>query len=64
LLSKVKTTIFLKASPVKRVCPWVRSLWKRLIAVGAVKRSSKRASWLAVAAGGATEVALAAGTDW
>lgn len=38
------------------------------MAVGAVKRSSKRASWLAVGAGGATvvvvAVALTVGKPW
>lgn len=47
---KSKTVSFLNASPVSRLSPETRSLWKRLIAVGAVKRSRKRAK---LSAGGA-----------
>lgn len=47
-LLKEKTTSFLRASPVSRVSPWTRRRWKRLMAVGAVKRSRNSVSWLAV----------------
>jgi hypothetical protein len=61
-LVKVKTVALRRASPVRSSAsfdgPVVRSLWKRLIAVGAVRRSSKM-SGVEDGAAGAAELALA-----
>jgi len=48
---KSKTTSFFKASPVMRLSPETRSRWKRLIAVGALKRSRNKSGFPGVAGG-------------
>jgi hypothetical protein len=64
-LLKENTVSCLRASPVSKVSPWVKSRWNRLIAVGAVKRSRKSWAWSLVGAGAdGAEVVEVDGRPW